>query len=89
MPADPTRMARLRPEHQSLFPMVPAGRWLPASEIGRLVLTALIDETSTMPPMGTRLLDDRFFEFDGGWSRGTASRLRTRHEDDDAIRATG
>lgn len=74
------REARLRPEAAHLYPGVPAGVWLPASEIGAKLLMNHLRATHA-PRLGNRLLDDRHFEFRGGASRGTETPLRTRHDD--------
>lgn len=74
------REARLRPEAAHLYPGVPAGVWLPASEIGAKLLMNHL-RAMYAPRLGNRLLDDRHFEFRGGTSRGGETPLRTRHDD--------
>ena len=73
------REARLRPEFAEYYPTIPAGRWVPASEIGVRLLT-YVAKGGTIPEGDGRLLRGDHFEFRGAARRGTA-RLRTRHED--------
>ena len=82
------REARLRPEHGALFPMLPAGAWLPASQVGTRILNwCLTHGPEAAPPMGSRLLSDEHFEFRGGAPRSPAAPLRTRREDQEAASA--
>jgi hypothetical protein len=74
------REARLRPEVAHLYPGIPAGIWLPASELGAKLLMLHL-QAAASPNLGNRLLDDRHFEFRGGVSRGETI-LRTRHGED-------
>ena len=67
------RQARLKPEFAALYPPLTADVWEPAAEVGARVL--LWQGTAAL---GTRLLDQRHFEFRGGWSRGEETELRTR-----------
>lgn len=80
MAASVVREARLRPEAAHLYPGIPAGVWLPASEIGATLLMNHL-RAAAAPRLGNRLLDDRHFEFRGGASRGSETPLRTRHGD--------
>jgi hypothetical protein len=70
------REARLRPEVAYLYPGIPAGVWLPASELGAKMLMLHLRAPAS-PNLGNRLLDDRHFEFRGGVARGETT-LRTR-----------
>jgi len=79
------REARLRPESAHLYPGVPAGIWLPASEVGATLLMQHLRARSA-PSLGNRLLDDAHFEFRGGLMRGGVSELRTRYGENGAVR---
>jgi hypothetical protein len=72
------REARLRPQYAHLYPELPAGRWLPASEVGA---TILMSQLKALRPasLGERLLSDEHFEFRGGNDRGLGNAFRTRH----------
>ena len=78
------REARLRPEVAHLYPGLPAGVWIPATEIGAKLLMLHL-RTSPAPSLGPRLLDERHFEFRGGISRGAETPLRTRYGDDGGV----
>ena len=77
MPMTFVREARLKPEFAHLYPELPAGRWMPASEVGA---TILMTQLKSLAPkrLGERLLPDEHFEFRGGSDRGLGSALRTR-----------
>ena len=78
MAASVIREARLRPEAAHLYPGIPAGIWLPASEVGAKLLMQHL-QASLTPQLGNRLLDERHFEFRGGADRGATPPLRTRY----------
>ncbi|HEX5575966.1 MAG TPA: hypothetical protein VFX42_08850 [Gemmatimonadales bacterium] len=71
------RHARLKPEFAELYPPLKADVWEPAAEMGARVLLWQLQQKGT-EALGTRLLDERHFEFRGGWSRGSETDLRTR-----------
>ena len=71
------REARLKPEFAHLYPELPAGRWMPASEVGATILVSQLKATRP-PTLGERLLPEEHFEFRGGAMRGPAVDLRTR-----------
>jgi hypothetical protein len=71
------RQARLRPEFASLYPPLTPGVWEPAAEMGARVLLWQVQQQGTAA-LGTRLLDERHFDFQGGWTRGSETDLRTR-----------
>lgn len=71
------REARLRPEYAHLYPELPAGRWMPASEVGATILVSQLKATRP-PALGERLLPEEHFEFRGGGARGHQAGLRTR-----------
>jgi len=71
------RQARLRPEHATLYPGVPAGEWRPIGELLDCVASArLRSGRRSGELLRGRPLDDRHFEFRGGGDRpaGFASR---------------
>ncbi len=71
------REARLRPEFAHLYPELPPGRWMPASEVGATILVSQLK--AVRPPMlGERLLPEEHFDFRGGGARGPQADLRTR-----------
>ncbi len=73
------REVRLKPEFAKHYPIVPAGRWVPASEVGARLLT--YRAKGGMTPEGDgRLLRDDHFEFRGALPRGRTA-LRTRYKD--------
>jgi hypothetical protein len=64
------REARLRPEFAELYPVLPPGVWLSASDIGRQLL--LWHLTITGAPGDERLISEEHFEFRGGERRSGA-----------------
>ena len=75
------RQARLRGEFTALYPAVPAGVWIEASELGISLLQWIAGGGAT-PPLGSRLLPEEHFEFRGGeLPRGSIGTSRTRRED--------
>jgi hypothetical protein len=75
------RQARLRPDFAELYPAVPAGVWIEASELGASLLHWIASGGGS-PPLGVRLLSDEHFEFRGGeLPRGSIGTPRTRRED--------
>jgi hypothetical protein len=66
------REARLKPEY--------AGIWETAAEMGAKVLLWQVQQQGT-DALSMRILDERHFEFRGGWYRGTETELRTRASD--------
>jgi hypothetical protein len=71
------RQARLKPEFASLYPPLMPDVWEPAAEMGARVLLWQVQQKGTAA-LGRRLLDERHFEFRGGWHRGHETDLRTR-----------
>src|SRR5688500_6458157 len=71
------RQARLKPEFAGLYPPLTPDVWEPAAEIGARVLLWQVQQRGTAA-LGMRLLDERHFEFRGGWFRGSETELRTR-----------
>jgi len=64
------RQARLRPEHATLYPGVPAGEWRPIGELLDCVASArLRSGRRSGELLRGRPLDDRHFEFRGGGDR--------------------
>ncbi|HEY7480935.1 MAG TPA: hypothetical protein VH680_10525 [Gemmatimonadales bacterium] len=74
------REARLKPEYADRYPQLEAGVWEPAAEIGAKLLLWQVQQHGTAA-LATRILDERFFEFRGGWFRGGETDLRTRATD--------
>jgi hypothetical protein len=74
------REARLRPEYAEAYPQLEAGVWETAAEIGAKVLLWQVQQQGTAA-LATRILDERHFEFRGGWERGGETELRTRASD--------
>jgi hypothetical protein len=75
------RQGRLRREFAELYPAVPAGVWVEASELGASLLHWIAGGGAS-PPLGVRLLPDEHFEFRGGeLPRGSIGAPRTRRED--------
>jgi hypothetical protein len=75
------RQARLHPDYAGLYPAVPPGVWIEASELGASLLL-WIAGGGAAPPMGSRLLPDEHFDFRGGeLPRGSVGSPRTRRED--------
>ena len=74
------REARLRPEFAERYPQLEAGVWETAAEIGAKVLLWQVQQQGTAA-LASRILDERHFEFRGGWERGGETELRTRASD--------
>ncbi len=74
------REARLKPEHADRYPQLEAGVWEPAAEVGAKLLLWQVQQHGTAA-LATRILDDRHFEFRGGWLRGGETEFRTRATD--------
>jgi hypothetical protein len=74
------REARLKPEYSQSYPHLEAGVWETAAEIGAKVLLWQVQQQGTAA-LATRILDERHFEFRGGWHRGGETELRTRAGD--------
>lgn len=64
------REARLRPEYAELYPVLPPGVWMSASDIGRHLL--LWHLATARSPSGDRLISEEHFEFRGGERRSGA-----------------
>lgn len=71
------RQARLRPEYASDYPGIPAGTWLPAADMGFALLRAHL-VSPTPPALGSRLMDESRFEFQGGRAREGNGTAQTR-----------
>ncbi|MBA3659279.1 MAG: hypothetical protein H0W67_06750 [Gemmatimonadales bacterium] len=74
------RQARLRLQFAHLYPPLTAGLWEPAAELGARMLLWQVQQQGT-EALGTRILDQRHFDFQGGWSRGDETDMRTRADD--------
>jgi hypothetical protein len=74
------REARLRPEFAERYPQLEAGVWETAAEVGAKVLLWQVQQQGTSA-LASRILDERHFEFRGGWERGRETELRTRASD--------
>jgi hypothetical protein len=74
------REAGLKPEFAEQYPPLEAGVWEPAAEMGAKVLLWQVQQQGTAA-LATRILDERHFEFRGGWYRGNTTDLRTRASD--------
>jgi hypothetical protein len=74
------REARLRPEFAERYPQLEAGVWETAAEVGAKVLLWQVQQHGTAA-LASRILDERHFEFRGGWERGGETELRTRASD--------
>ena len=74
------REARLKPEFGELYPPLVAGIWETAAEMGAKVLLWQVQQQGT-DALSMRILDERHFEFRGGWYRGSETDLRTRASD--------
>ena len=74
------REARLKPEYAERYPQLEPGVWETAAEIGAKVLLWQVQQVGTAA-LSTRNLDERHFEFRGGWYRGGETELRTRASD--------
>jgi hypothetical protein len=74
------REARLKPDFAELYPPLVAGIWETAAEMGAKVLLWQVQQQGT-DALSMRILDERHFEFRGGWYRGSETDLRTRASD--------
>ena len=74
------REARLKPEFAESYPQLEAGVWETAAEVGAKVLLWQVQQQGTAA-LASRILDERHFEFRGGWQRGGETELRTRASD--------
>lgn len=74
------REARLKPQFAHMYPPLSPGVWEPAAELGARMLLWQVQQQGT-EALGTRILDQRHFEFRGGWRRGAETDLRTRAGD--------
>jgi hypothetical protein len=74
------REARLKTEFAELYPPLVAGIWATAAEMGAKVLLWQVQQQGT-EALSCRILDERHFEFRGGWYRGGETELRTRASD--------
>jgi len=72
------REARLKPEFAHQYPNVPAGLWMPAADMGTALLLSHLHSASP-PELGSRVMDERHFEFRGGAPRGPEVRIRSRY----------
>lgn len=72
------RETRLLTEFAHLYPGIPPGVWLAASDVGAKLLIYHL-RASAKPALGDRLIDDAHFEFRGGSTRGEETPLRTRY----------
>jgi len=76
----PLRRTRLDPKFGSLYPEIPAGHWLPASQAATRRAERLRREAGPQALLEGRILPEEHFQFRGGRSRGaswyvTAERL--------------
>jgi hypothetical protein len=72
------RETRLDPQFSTLYPMIPSGVWLPASDVGaRMLEWALLQ--SEAPAFANRLLNDEHFQFRGGAPREPVPAGGVRH----------
>jgi hypothetical protein len=74
------REARLKQEFADLYPPLVAGLWETAAEMGAKVLLWQVQQLGT-DALNSRILEEKHFEFRGGWYRGTETELRTRASD--------
>jgi hypothetical protein len=74
------REARLRPEFAARYPEIEPDVWAPAAELGAKLLLWQVQQRGTAA-LNSRILDERHFDFRGGWYRGEATELRTRATD--------
>jgi hypothetical protein len=74
------REAMLKPEFADRYPPLEPGVWETAAELGAKVLLWQVQQQGT-DALSSRILDERHFEFRGGWYRGTETVLRTRASD--------
>ena len=72
------RQARLRPQYASDYPGIPVDTWLPAADMGFALLRAHL-VSPTPPKLGSRLMDESKFEFQGGRPREGDADQQTRH----------
>ena len=72
-----SREARLRPEYAGLYPVLPPGVWMSASDIGHQLLIWHL-ATAHLPD-GERLISEEHFEFRGG-ERRSGSWINQRSE---------
>ena len=64
------REARLRPEYAELYPVLPPGVWMSASDIGHQLLIWHL--ATAHAPGDERLIHEEHFEFRGGERRSGA-----------------
>ena len=82
------REARLRSEYTALYPGVPAGEWRPVGELLDCVAAAQLRAGRRSGEiLLSRILDDRHFEFRGGYHRPTGRRTRLMDFDLDSTDA--
>ncbi|HYC32828.1 MAG TPA: hypothetical protein VEB59_11110 [Gemmatimonadales bacterium] len=62
-----SREARLRPEYAELYPVLPAGVWMSASDIGHQLLIWHL--ATARAPGDERVISEEHFEFRGGERR--------------------
>jgi hypothetical protein len=74
------REARLKPEYAERYPHLDPDVWEPAAEVGAKLLLWQVQQQGTAA-LASRILDERHFEFRGGWYRGGETELRTRASD--------
>lgn len=72
-----SREARLRPEYAELYPVLPPGVWMTASDIGHQLLIWHL--ATARSPGGDRLISEEHFEFRGG-DRRSGSWVNQRSE---------
>ena len=71
------RQARLRPEFQALYPGVPVNEWRAAPAMADMVAASrVLSGRRSGEILGARSLDERHFEFRGGYARPSAARRR-------------
>jgi hypothetical protein len=63
------RCARLEPEYASLYPEIPAGKWLPAWQVASRRAERVWLEAGADALVQRRLLSERHFQFRGGSAR--------------------
>jgi hypothetical protein len=66
----PLRLTRLDPEFGSLYPEIPAGRWIPAWQAATRRAERLSEEAGPEALLEGRILPEEHFQFRGGRSRG-------------------
>jgi hypothetical protein len=75
--AEERREARLRPEFSPLYPGVPPSTWKPAHELLDMVKASrLLTGRRSGEFLGARALDERHFEFRGGYIRPSGRHTR-------------